>query len=65
MEECRALPLLGECDGKTSSCVQTPATIRVLGGAWCCDPRYDTVFVYRNGADSYQASRGCRETIRV
>ena len=64
-EQCRALQLLGEFDRKTSSGVQTPASICTLGGALFCDRRYDTVFVYHNGADSYYASRGCRETIRV
>ncbi len=64
-EQSRALQLRGECDRKTSSWVQTPSSIRARGGAFRCDRRYDTVFVYHNGADSYQASRVFRETIRV
>jgi hypothetical protein len=56
---------LGEFDTTTSSWVQTPATIRKLGGALFCDRRYDTVFVYHNGAESYYAGRGFRCSLRV
>jgi hypothetical protein len=61
----RELQKLGEFDTKTSSWVQTPPAIRKLGGALFCDRRYDTVFVYHNGADSYYASRGFRGVLRV
>lgn len=61
----RELQQLGEFDTKTSSWVQTPADIRKLGGAIFCDRRYDTVFVYHNGADSYYAARGFRGSLRV
>jgi hypothetical protein len=61
----RALQKLGNFDTKTSSWVQTPAEIRVLGGALFCDRRYDTVFVYHNGAESYYAARGFRGLLRV
>jgi hypothetical protein len=64
-EEYRELQKLGEFDLKTSSWVQTPAAIRKLGGALFCDRRYDTVFVYHNGADSYYAARGFRGSLRV
>jgi len=64
-EEYRALQKLGEFDTKTSSWVQTPARIRELGGALFCDRRYDTVFLYHNGADSYYAARGFRAVLRV
>ena len=64
-EQYRALQLLDEFDRKTSSRVQTPASIRALGGALFCDRRYDTVFRDNNGADSYYASCGYRGTIRV
>jgi hypothetical protein len=64
-EEYRALQTLGEFDRKTSSWVKTPAAIRELGGALFCDRRYDTVFVYHNGADSYYASRGFRGSLRI
>lgn len=64
-EEYRALQQLGEFDLKTSSWIQTPEKIRKLGGALFCDRRYDTVFVYHNGADSYYASRGFRGILRV
>ena len=63
--EYRALQGLGEFDLKTSSWVKTPAKIRQLGGALFCDRRYDTVFVYHNGADSYYAARGFRGVLRV
>jgi hypothetical protein len=64
-EEYRELQKLGEFDLKTSSWVQTPAAIRKLGGALFCDRRYDTVFVYHNGADSYYGVRGFRGALRV
>ncbi|MBS7526860.1 DUF4256 domain-containing protein [Fusibacter paucivorans] len=56
----RMLQTLGTFDLKTSSWVKTPDRIRVLGGAIFCDRRYDTVFTYHNGADSYYAARGFR-----
>ena len=61
----RELQKLGEFDTKTSSWVQTPAEIRGLGGALFCDRRYDHVFVYHNGAESYYAARGFRGSLRV
>ena len=61
----RALQKLGEFDTKTSSWVQTPADIRTLGGAIFCDRRYDTVFVYHNGAQSFYSARGFRGSLRV
>jgi Protein of unknown function (DUF4256) len=64
-EQTRALQQLGEFDTKTSSWVQTPADIRKLGGALFCDRRYNTVFVYHNGAESYYAARGFRGSLRV
>ena len=64
-EQYRELQKLGNFDTKTSSWVKTPADIRKLGGAIFCDCRYDTVFVYHNGADSYYASRGFRGSLRV
>lgn len=64
-EEYRELQRLGSFDTKTSSWVQTPKEIRKLGGALFCDCRYETVFVYHNGADSYYASRGFRSLLRV
>jgi hypothetical protein len=64
-EEYRQLQQLGEFDRKTSSWVKTPARIRKLGGALFCDRRYDTVFVYHNGAESYYAARGFRGMLRV
>ena len=64
-EEYRRLQTLGKFDLKTSSWVQTPAKIRKLGGALFVDRRYDTVFVYHNGADSYYAARGFRGSLRV
>jgi len=63
--EYRALQELGEFDRRTSSWVQTPPAIRQLGGALFCDRRYDTVFVYHNGADSYYGARGFRGVLRV
>ena len=64
-EQYRELQKLGNFDLKTSSWVKTPANIRKLGGALFCDRRYDTVFVYHNGADSYYAARGFRGSLRV
>jgi hypothetical protein len=59
-EEYRKLQTLGEFDTKTSSWIKTPDKIRKLGGAVFCDRRYDTVFLYHNGAESYYAARGFR-----
>ena len=64
-EQYRELQKLGNFDMKTSSWVKTPANIRKLGGAIFCDRRYDTVFVYHNGAESYYAGRGFRGSLRV
>nr|WP_278335884.1 DUF4256 domain-containing protein [Desnuesiella massiliensis] len=64
-EQYRELQKLGNFDMKTSSWVKTPANIRKLGGAIFCDRRYDTVFVYHNGAESYYAARGFRGSLRV
>jgi hypothetical protein len=64
-EQYRELQRLGEFDTKTSSWIRTPAPIRKLGGALFCDRRYDTVFVYHNGAESYYAARGFRGSLRV
>lgn len=64
-EEYRGLQGLGAFDTKTSSWVKTPPDIRKLGGALFCDRRYDTVFVYHNGAESYYAVRGFRGLLRV
>ena len=64
-EQYRELQKLGNFDTKTSSWVKTPANIRKLGGAVFCDRRYDTVFVYHNGAESYYAARGFRGSLRV
>ena len=64
-EEYRKLQKIGEFDLKTSSWIKTPANIRTLGGALFCDRRYDTVFVYHNGAESYYAARGFRGSLRV
>jgi len=61
----RELQQLGKFDLKTSSWVQTPAEVRKLGGALFCDRRYNTVFVYHNGASSYYAARGFRGSLRV
>lgn len=63
--EYQALQQLGKFDTKTSSWVQTPADIRKLGGALFCDCRYNTVFLYHNGAESYYAARGFRGSLRV
>lgn len=65
VDEYQHLQELGEFDTKTSSWVKTPDKIRKLGGALFCDRRYDTVFVYHNGADSYYANRGFRCSLRV
>ena len=64
-EQYRELQRLGNFDTKTSSWVKTPADIRKLGGALFCDRRYDTVFVYHNGAESYYAARAFRGLLRV
>jgi hypothetical protein len=64
-EEYRKLQELGEFDTTTSSWVRTPSEIRRLGGALFCDRRYDTVFVYHNGAESYYAARGFRGSLKV
>ena len=64
-EQYRELQKLGEFDLKTSSWVKTPAGIRKRGGAVFCDRRYDTVFLYHNGADSYYAARGFRGSLRL
>ncbi|HVQ45263.1 MAG TPA: DUF4256 domain-containing protein [Gemmatimonadales bacterium] len=64
-EEYQDLQTLGQLDTTTSSWVQTPDRIRKLGGALFCDRRYDTVFVYHNGAESYYAARGFRCSLRV
>src|SRR3954469_20170350 len=65
LDEYRGLQDLGEFDTTTSSWVQTPAKIRKLGGALFCDRRYDTVFLYHNGAESYYAARGFRCSLTV
>jgi len=65
IDEYRGLQELGQFDTTSSSWVQTPAKIRKLGGALFCDRRYDTVFVYHNGAESYYAARGFRCSLRV
>ena len=64
-ERYRELQKLGNFDTKTSSWVKTPTEIRKLGGALFCDRRYDHVFVYHNGAESYYAARGFRGSLRV
>jgi hypothetical protein len=64
-EQYRELQQLGEFDLKTSSWIRTPGNIRKLGGALFCDRRYNTVFVYHNGAESYYAARGFRGSLRV
>ena len=65
VDEYQQLQTLGEFDTTTSSWVQTPAKIRKLGGALFCDRRYDTVFTYHNGAESYYAARGFRCSLKV
>ena len=64
-EQYRELQQLGEFDLKTSSWVSTPADIRKLGGALFCDRRYNTIFVFHNGAESYYAARAFRGSLRV
>jgi hypothetical protein len=64
-EQYRELQKLGNFDTKTSSWVKTPADIRDLGGALFCDRRYDKVFVYHNGAESYYGARAFRGVLRV
>jgi hypothetical protein len=64
-DEYRALQKLGQFDTTTSSWIETPGRIRQLGGALFCDRRYDTVFTYHNGADSYYAARGFRCALRI
>jgi Protein of unknown function (DUF4256) len=64
-EQYRELQKLGDFDTKTSSWVKTPPDIRRLGGALFCDRRYDAVFVYHNGAESYYAARGFRGSLRL
>ena len=64
-EQYRELQKLGDFDTKTSSWVKTPSEIRKLGGALFCDRRYDTVFLYHNGAESYYAARAFRASLRV
>ena len=64
-EQYRELQKLGNFDTKTSSWVKTPSNIRKLGGALFCDRRFDTVFVYHNGAESYYAARAFRGSLKV
>jgi hypothetical protein len=64
-EQYRQLQQIGEFDTTTSSWVKTPSDIRLLGGALFCDRRYNKVFVYHNGAESYYAARGFRGELRV
>jgi hypothetical protein len=64
-EQYRELQKLGNFDTKTSSWVNTPSAIRKLGGALFCDRRFDTIFVYHNGAESYYAARGFRGWLKV
>lgn len=64
-EQYRELQKLGKFDTKTSSWVKTPSNIRELGGALFCDRRYNHVFLYHNGAESYYAARGFRGSLRV
>jgi len=64
-EQYRELQMLGDFDTKTSSWVRTPAEIRKLGGAIFCDRRYNHIFVYHNGAESYYGVRGFRGSLRV
>ncbi len=64
-EQYRELQTLGNFDTKTSSWVKTPSDIRKLGGAIFCDRRYNHVFLYHNGAESYYAGRGFRGSLKV
>ena len=64
-QQYRELQKLGNFDTKTSSWVKTPSEIRKLGGALFCDRRYNTVFVYHNGAESYYAARGFRGSLKL
>jgi hypothetical protein len=64
-QQYRDLQKLGKFDTKTSSWVKTPAEIRKLGGALFCDRRYETVFVYHNGAESYYGARGFRGLLKI
>jgi Protein of unknown function (DUF4256) len=64
-EQYRELQELGNFDTKTSSWMKTPSDIRKLGGAVFCDRRYNTVFLYHNGAESYYAARGFRGLLRI
>ncbi len=64
-EQYRALQKLGNYDTKTSSWIKTPSSIRKLGGALFCDYRYNNVFVYHNGAESYYAARAFRGCLKV
>jgi uncharacterized protein DUF4256 len=64
-EQYRELQKVGAFDTTTSSWVKTPAAIRKLGGALFCDRRYDAVFLYHNGAESYYAARGFRGCLRI
>jgi Protein of unknown function (DUF4256) len=64
-EQYRELQKLGNFDTKTSNWIITPADIRKLGGALFADRRYDHVFVYHNGAESYYAARGFRGSVRI
>ena len=64
-EEYRELQKVGAFDTKTSSWVKTPSKVRQLGGALFCDRRFNTVFLYHNGAESYYAGRGFRGSVRV
>ena len=64
-EQYRELQKLGDFDTKTSSWIKTPSPIRDLGGALFCDRRFNTVFVYHNGAESYYAARAFRGSLRV
>ncbi|WP_312768334.1 DUF4256 domain-containing protein [Epilithonimonas sp.] len=64
-EQYRELQTLGNFDLKTSSWIKTPDNIRKLGGALFCDKRYNTVFLYHNGAESYYAARGFRGILKI